>query len=241
MPLRLLLLLLLPWSLAMAGPIREGNKLYEKGDYPAALEKYVSARATEKDSALVRFNVGTALYKSGKFAEAIQELSPLVGGNDSTLAAKAAYNSASAHFALGKEQQGGERIGAWQAALAKLKRALEFQPHYIAAKKNAEVIARLLKQEADQQKNQKKDGEDGKQPPLSEAAKKARDLALALSRQGKYQQALQVLQKALDAEPSATALQPYQNRIRDVIDIEAGRTPAKAPDASNALNELELI
>lgn len=241
MPKRLLLLLLLPCALAFAGPIREGNKLYEKGDYPAALEKYVSARATEKDSALVRFNIGTALYKSGKYAESIQELSPLIGATDSTLSAKAAYNAASAHFALGKEQQGGERIGAWQAALAKLQRALDFQPNYTAAKKNAEVITRLLKQEADKQKNQKKDGEDGKQPPLSEAAKKARDLALALARQGKYQQALQVLQKALEAEPSATALQPYQNRIQDVIDIEAGRTPAKAPDASNALNELELI
>lgn len=228
-------------SSVWGGPIREGNRLYEQGDYSAALEQYLAARATEKDSSRVRFNVGTALYKNGKFAESVQELAPLIGGSDSSLAANAAYNSANARFRMGEQLQGGERIAAWREALALLKRSLDFNPQHEPAKKNAEIMARRLKLEVAQQQNQKQDGEDGKQPPLSEAAKKARDKALELSRQGRYTEALSVLQKALEAEPEATALNPYIQRIQDVMDIRAGKKPEKIPDASNALNELEVI
>lgn len=228
-------------STVWAGPIREGNRLYEQGDYSAALEHYLSARATEKDSNRVRFNVGTALYKNGKFAESVQELAPLIGGADSSLAANAAYNSANARFRMGESLQGGERIAAWREALALLKRSLDFNPEHEPAKKNAEIMARRLKLEVAQQQNQKQEGEDGKQPPLSEFAKKARDKALELSRQGRYTEALSVLEKALEAEPEARALNPYIQRIQDVIDIRAGKKPEKMPDASNALNELEVI
>lgn len=228
-------------SMLWAGPIREGNKAYQKGDYPLALDKYIEARAQEKDSGLVRFNIGTALHKNGRFAEAIQELTPLIGGTDSSRAAQAAYNAASAHFRLGEKAQGGERISAWRESLGLLKRALDFNPDYLAAKKNAEVISRRLRAEIEQQKNQKKDGEDGKQPPLSEAAKRARDRALQMAREGRYSEAKTVLEKALQAEPEATALQPFVQRIQDAMDILSGKKPASPPDASNAVNELEVI
>jgi len=224
-----------------AGPIREGNRLYEKGDYAAALDQYTAARGKEKDTALVRFNIGTALYKNGKFAEAVQELTPLVGVGDSVLSAKAAYNAASARFRLGEQAQGGERISAWREALGLLKRALDFDAGYLNAKKNAEIIARRLKAETTQQQNQKQDGQDGKQPPLSEAAKRAKARALELAREGRYAEAKTVLEKALQAEPEAAALKPFLQRIQDVIDILSGKTPKDIPDASNALNELEVI
>lgn len=228
-------------SFVCAGPIREGNKLYAKGDYAAALEKYTAARSIEKDSALVRFNIGTALYKNGKFAEAVQELTPLIGMADSSVSAQAAYNAANARFRLGEQAQGGERISAWREALGLLKRALDFNPDYLNAKKNAEIISRRLKAEIAQQKNQKKDGEDGKQPPLSEAAKRAKERALQLTREGRYAEAKAVLEKVLQAEPEATALSPYIQRLTDVLDITAGKKPLAPPDASNAVNELEVI
>lgn len=224
-------------SLAFAGPIREGNNLYDKGDYTAALSRYAEARSG-KDSLLARFNIGAGLYKQKKYAEAIQELSPLVGHSDSSLSASAAYNAACAHFRLGQAAEGGERISSWRSALGLLKRALDFSPDYIKAKQNAEVISRLLKAEVKKQQDQKGDG---KQPPLSEAAKRALAKALELVRAGRYAEALSILQKAREAEPSATALDPYLQRLRDVMDIQAGKKPAAAPDASNALNELEVI
>lgn len=76
-------LLLLALLLAAAAPVagqsleqarqwaREGNRAYENGDYPAAIESYRQALESGLRHATVYYNLGNSHYKNGELGQAI--------------------------------------------------------------------------------------------------------------------------------------------------------------------------
>ena len=101
---RLFVLLVCVLSAALwARPINDGNKLFAKGDYAGALEKYMKAREAEPANPLLFYNIGTCQYKLGNYAEAKKELESAVRMPDKKMAAKAAYNLANTHFRMGEK------------------------------------------------------------------------------------------------------------------------------------------
>jgi Ca-activated chloride channel homolog len=50
--------------------IKEGNKLYEKGDFSEAEVRYRKAEAEKGDPFVSRFNLGTSLFRQERFEEA---------------------------------------------------------------------------------------------------------------------------------------------------------------------------
>ena len=53
--------------------IREGNKLYEEGKFDEAENSYNTALQKNNQSVKAEYNLGDALYKQKKFAEAAQQ------------------------------------------------------------------------------------------------------------------------------------------------------------------------
>ena len=159
---RLLLICICLLSVVLcARPINDGNKLFKKGDYAGALEKYMKAREAEPANPLLFYNIGTCQYKLGNYDEAKKELESAVRMPDKKMAAKAAYNLANTHFRIGeKSSEGSERIAAWRESVAYLKKAIDLDNGFENAKKNVEIVQRKLKEELDKQKQNQEQNQD---------------------------------------------------------------------------------
>ena len=129
----------------------EGNALFEKGEYEAALRRYLEAQQEGRARPELHFNAGDALYKQEKYAEAMQEMGRAADGTHPDMSAAAHYNLGNALFRQEKFQ---ESVGAY-------KKSLELKPDDIDAKINLELALEKLKQQQNQQnQNQDQDRQD---------------------------------------------------------------------------------
>ncbi len=147
----LLMLPFLGWTFLdpVAKKNEEGNALFEKGEYEAALRRYLEAQQEGRSRPELHFNAGDALYKQEKYAEAMQEMGRAADGTHPDMSASAHYNLGNALFRQEKFQ---EAVGAY-------KKSLELKPDDIDAKINLELALEKLDQQQDQQNNQ--DNQDG--------------------------------------------------------------------------------
>ncbi|MXZ09319.1 MAG: tetratricopeptide repeat protein [Gemmatimonadetes bacterium] len=144
----LLMLPFLGWTFLdpVAKKNEEGNALFEKGEYEAALRRYLEAQQEARSRPELHFNAGDALYKQGKYAEALQEMGRATEGTHPDMSAAAHYNLGNALFRQEKFQ---EAVGAY-------KKSLELKPDDIDAKINLELALEKLDQDGqdEQDKNQ---------------------------------------------------------------------------------------
>ncbi len=149
----LLVLPFLGWTFLdpVAKKNEEGNALFEKGEYEAALRRYLEAQQEGRPRPELHFNAGDALYKQGKYAEAMQEMGRATEGTHPDMSAAAHYNLGNALFRQEKFQ---EAVGAY-------KKSLELKPDDIDAKINLELALEKLNQdEQNQQDNQDNQDQD---------------------------------------------------------------------------------
>ncbi len=144
----LLMLPFLGWTFLdpVAKKNEEGNALFERGEYEAALRRYLEAQQEARSRPELHFNAGDALYKQGKYAEALQEMGRATEGTHPDMSAAAHYNLGNALFRQEKFQ---EAVGAY-------KKSLELKPDDIDAKINLELALEKLDQDGqdEQDKNQ---------------------------------------------------------------------------------------
>jgi Ca-activated chloride channel homolog len=133
--------------------VEEGNKHLAAGHADKALEAYDKAATALPDEPIVRFNRGTALYQSGKFAEAQKEFLRATESRDTALKADAYYN-------MGNSLMKQERF---KDALDAYKHTLSLRRDDRRAKWNLELAHRRLKeQEQKKQQEQQQQSQDQK-------------------------------------------------------------------------------
>jgi Ca-activated chloride channel family protein len=116
--------------------IDQGNVYYNRQRYDDALTKYREAEIEKPDLPEIHFNIGDALYKQGKYEEAMQEFQKALYSKDIPLQAKTYYNIGNCLYYLGK----------WEDAIQNYKKCLELTPDDEDAKYNIEFIQRRLKE-----------------------------------------------------------------------------------------------
>ena len=95
--------------------IREGNKQYHEKKYEEANSSYKKALDNEVTSSKAEFNLGDALYKQKKFAEAIEHFQKFADKTDDKQAkANAYHNIGNANL---ESQKYKESIEAYKKAL----------------------------------------------------------------------------------------------------------------------------
>jgi tetratricopeptide (TPR) repeat protein len=147
----LALLLALP-ALAHAqkenAAIREGNKLYHKGQFDKALPQYQKAIEQNPKNDAARYNLANARYRSSNFPDAEKSFDEVISNTaDNSYKQKSYYNKG---VAFSKEKKLQESIDAW-------KQALRLNPNDEDARFNLQkALKELQKQSSNNQQQQQK-------------------------------------------------------------------------------------
>jgi len=54
----------------VAGEVNKANALYKQGKFDGSIDGYQHALSQDQDSPAINYNLGTALYKKGDYAQA---------------------------------------------------------------------------------------------------------------------------------------------------------------------------
>jgi len=128
------------WSV---GDVERGNRLFRAGKYEEAARVYQEVIASGKAPSYVHYNLGTALLKLGRYAEAQQHLQLATREADAELKQRASYNLGNRYLeAARKGDAGEETTQLLDAAVEAYKQALRLDPADMDAKWNLELALR---------------------------------------------------------------------------------------------------
>lgn len=148
---RLMVLCLVPllWGWHWFDPAARRNaagiEAYNQGQFGEALQKFLSARGLKPQDAALQHNTAAAMYKLGKFQEALEEFSRVDPESSGVSRRDFHYNLGNTYF----------RLKQFDKALDHYKQALLQDPGDLDAKRNFELALQRLHQ----QKNQRQDPE----------------------------------------------------------------------------------
>jgi Ca-activated chloride channel family protein len=148
------LLLLSACGSSAASYNNQGNKEFEAGEYPAALDNYRTAQQENPDLAEPYYNAGNALHRQGSLEAAAAQTQQSIRTAEDELSQKSHYNLGNTYF----------RAKDWPAAIEAYKEALRINPDDVEAKYNLELALKKLQEQQQQQQQQQQQGGGGGQP-----------------------------------------------------------------------------
>jgi len=146
--------------------VKDGNLLYNKGDFEGALKKYEGAFLDEPDSEVVNFDLGAALYKTGDHKAAAERFERSLVSQDPTLEQKAGYNLGNARYKYGIGKEKTDLKGAinlLEQSIRHYEQAIELDEEDADAKHNYEYVKKELKRlkvKQEQRQQKQEQGED---------------------------------------------------------------------------------
>jgi tetratricopeptide (TPR) repeat protein len=125
--------------------VREGNALYQSGQYEAALRQYEAAASELPDSSVIEFNRGNALFKNRDQEQALDRYLAALATDDPALASRARYNIGVVKYrqALAVAQRYEEALTLAQAAIGYFRDSLRLDGGYADARYNLELAYRF--------------------------------------------------------------------------------------------------
>lgn len=145
--------------------IKEGNKLYEKGDFSEAEVRYRKAEAEKGDPFVSRFNLGTSLFRQERFEEAASAFQQLPSTTEDKKQKAAAYHN------LGNSLM---KLEKYKESVDAYKQALRHDPKDEDSKYNLSYARRMI-QEQEQQQDQNKDDKQDKDQEKEENQQQQQD------------------------------------------------------------------
>ncbi len=161
--LALLAIMLLPaFSEAHAGPLQEGYKFYQQGQYEKALEHFTKAQLEDPQNPEVLYNVGNAYYKNSNFAAAAQHYAQALEQADPQLKAKLLYNLGNSAYRQGRLKEAVENYEA----------SLQLDPKDSQARENLEFVRKKMQNQQQQQDDSSDPKKDNQQKPDQQGQQK---------------------------------------------------------------------
>jgi len=143
--------------------IREGNLEYKKGTYKGAMDRYSEVLESKPTDPVANFNLGTALYKSGKVDSAMTHFNQAIRyTKDDHLKSKAYYNVGNTY--LNKRDL--------ENAITSYKQSLKLDPGNESARYNLAYATSLLQKQQQQQQQQQQAGDNAKDGGEDDGIKK---------------------------------------------------------------------
>lgn len=124
-----------------------GKNNYKKENMDKALNKFEKNAIDYPNNSDLRFNLGNAFYKKGKYNEALKEYQIALNDKESKIQDKILHNMANVYF-QNKD---------YENALSAYRKSLVKNPNNEDTRKNYELTKRLLLQQQQQQNKQQND------------------------------------------------------------------------------------
>ena len=143
------------------GELERGNRHFREGRYREAVEAYQAALADGEDGPVLRYNLGTALLRLGRYAEAEEHLQAATDVVDPQTREWVYYNLGQRYLEDARAQGDPQATSTlYDAAVEAYRQALRLQPRDADAKWNYELA---LRERDQQQSGGGGDGEEGEQ------------------------------------------------------------------------------
>lgn len=193
------------------GEARKANEEYNKGNYATADSLYRVAIEEDPDNARLYFNLGNALSKQGRIEEAIEAYLQFEER------AQTAEDKALAQYNIGTVLAEAKQ---WQPAELHFRNALMLNPSDLDAAHNYELAAIKAEEEQENQQQQQQN-HNQESPKPSEYAKAMKKQAEKLIAQHKYNEAYQLMQRAMQADETVRTYNDFIQRIAIVDQIDS--------------------
>ncbi len=184
--------------------VRAGNELYNQqknAEAAISYKKAVEASATYIKGA---YNLGNALYAQKNYKEAIPQYELALKGTATKKEKGATY------FNIGKAHMAEKNF---DKAVEAFKNSLRNNPTDDEARYNLAHAQKMLKKQQEQD-------EQNKQPPPSEFAKREKKKADKFVNEFKFEEALKLLDAALEKDMTVSNYKEYMEHLQSVIEIE---------------------
>ena len=153
-----------PFSFSQTEPkkeVKKGNSLYNNKEFFKALKYYEQALKKARDSDIVNFNFGTALYKLKRYDESVRHFEKALVSEDEELQQKASYNLGNAKYKYGISKEALDlkaTVDLLGQSLRHYTRALEIDPNDEDAQNNYAYVEKELKELRRRLEQQQKNG-----------------------------------------------------------------------------------
>lgn len=184
--------------------VREGNVLYASQKYADAAISYKKATVQAATYYKSSFNLGNALYVQKNYKEAIPQYELAATGTEVKLEKAAAYhNIGNAQL---QEKEYSKAIEAYKKSLRNNSTDEETRYNLAFARE------KLKQKEEDDKKNNP--------PPPSKYAKRMKKQADKLLEAYQFEKALELLEGALEKDPTVANYKDFMKKIESVIEIQ---------------------
>ena len=240
------LFLLLAAKTQAASP---GIQLYQEEKYPEAYEHFqetLKENPGARQGDRVQFDAGAAAYKMKDYNKALQSFSQALLSPNPHLQSESHYNLGNTLYQRGEAEKGDDKkLKNWEEALKHYQETLQAESQNKNAKDNYEYVKKkieeLKKKQEEQKDQQKKDQQPPPQdqkkedqpnpsstppPPIepSEAARKAKAEADRQVSLRHFQEALEIMNKQVEVDPTAHAYDDYIHRLEEINGIKKATT-----------------
>jgi tetratricopeptide (TPR) repeat protein len=139
---------MLGYTLSPHEAVRQGNALYQAGEYDAAVRQYATAEQALPEAAEVHFNQGNAAYKRQDYAQALEHYTNALHTAEPILESRTKYNLGNVQYqqALQTMARPQDAMAHARAAITYYRDSLEADPQQLAAQYNLELAYRLVQQ-----------------------------------------------------------------------------------------------
>lgn len=161
----ILALLLLP-SASHASP-SSAEKAYDQGHFSQAEKDYAASLAKRPQQPKLEFNIGSAAYKSGNYAQAATAFQNTLHTTEVPVQENAYYNLGNSQYRIGQateKSNSQDTIKTWEQAVQSYDAALQITPNDADAKFNRDLVKKKLEQlQKQQQQNQQNQNQQNQQ------------------------------------------------------------------------------
>jgi len=147
---------------SVAGEVNKANDLYKHGQFDDSLKLYQEALDKDDKSPVIKYDLGTALYKKGDYAKAYGYLEQAAQDKNIKIKPKAEYNLGNVLYKIGIQKVNtnvDEAIKSLQEALGHYGQTIAVDPKDHDALFNQDFVKKeieRLKQKKQQQQNQQR-------------------------------------------------------------------------------------
>jgi len=207
------ILLLLPSSWGLIGErnkaIEQAERYYAETEFEDAVRQHLLLISDyQLNTEEVRFNLALSYQNNGQEADAEKTYAAIIPSSHQTLSS---FSANQVGVLQGREEK-------YQEALASFKTALLKNPQNEYARYNYELLSRWLENRDENKDEDKSDKEDQMQP--SNYAKRMKAEADALVDQFQFNQALDVMNKALEIDETVSYYEEFIKNLSEIKEID---------------------